>query len=153
MLVEEIARQTKILALNATVEAARAGEAGAGFAVVAQEVRKLAEESEKAAKNTVELISQSDMLITNGVELTKEAAKSLELISSSSDEIKDMAGRLSESVNIQEASLHAITSKIDEVSQVTGQNLKSAGNTESASIKLKTESGKLQELLGRFQFH
>lgn len=153
MLVEEIARQTKILALNATVEAARAGEAGAGFAVVAQEVRKLAEESEKAAKNTVELISQSDMLITNGVELTKEAAKSLELISSSSDEIKDMAGRLSESVNIQEASLHAITGKIDEVSQVTGQNLKSAGNTESASIKLKTESGKLQELLGRFQFH
>ncbi len=153
MLVEEIARQTKILALNATVEAARAGEAGAGFAVVAQEVRKLAEESEKAAKNTVELISQSDMLITNGVELTKEAAKSLELISSSSDEIKDMAGRLSESVNIQEASLHAITSKIDEVSQVTGQNLKSAGNTESASIKLKTESGKLQELLGKFQFH
>lgn len=153
MLVEEIARQTKILALNATVEAARAGEAGAGFAVVAQEVRKLAEESEKAAKNTVELISQSDMLITNGVELTKEAAKSLELISSSSDEIKDMAGRLSESVNIQEASLHAITSKIDEVSQVTGQNLKSAGNTENASIKLKTESGKLQELLGRFQFH
>lgn len=153
MLVEDIARQTKILALNATVEAARAGEAGAGFAVVAQEVRKLAEESEEAAKNTVELISQSDTLITNGVELTKEAARSLELISSSSDEVKDIAGRLSESVNIQESSLHAITGKINEVSQVTGQNLKSAEDTESASAELKEEAGKLQKLLGRFQFH
>lgn len=153
MLVEDIARQTKILALNATVEAARAGEAGAGFAVVAQEVRRLAEESEEAAKNTVELISQSDVLITNGVELTREAAKSLELISSSSDEVKDIAGRLSESVNIQEASLYAITGRINEVSSVTGQNLKSAGDTENASVKLKTESGKLQKLLGKFQFH
>ncbi len=153
LLVEDIARQTKILALNATVEAARAGEAGSGFAVVAQEVRKLAEESEEAAKNTTMLISQSGVLITRGVELTKEAAKSLELISSSSDEVTNIAGHLSEAVDIQESSLHEITGKIDEISTITEKNLQSAGNAESASAGLKMESEKLKELLNQFQFH
>lgn len=153
LLVEDISRQTKILALNATVEAARAGEAGAGFAVVAQEVRKLAEESEKAAQDTVGLISQSDGLIAKGVELTKEAAVSLELISSSSDEVTGIANRLSESVNIQEKSLHEITGKIKEVSSITEQNLDSASKAESASAGLKEEAGRLHKLLSKFQFH
>lgn len=153
LLVEDIARQTKILSLNATVEAARAGEAGSGFAVVAQEVRKLAEESEEAAQNTSMLIAQSGVLITKGVELTREAAKSLELISSSSEEVTNIAGRLSEAVDIQETSLHEITDKIDEISTITEQNLQSAENTEMASAGLKTESEKLKELLKKFKFH
>lgn len=153
LLVEDIARQTKILALNATVEAARAGEAGSGFAVVAQEVRKLAEESEEAAKNTTNLISQSGVLIARGVELTNETAKSLELISNSSDEVTNIAGHLSEAVAIQESSLHEITDKIDEISTITEKNLQSARNTEGVSTGLKTESEKLKELLNKFQFH
>lgn len=153
LLVEDIARQTKILSLNATVEAARAGDAGSGFAVVAQEVRKLAEESEEAAKNTSMLISQSGVLITKGVELTREAAKSLELISSSSEEVKNIAGRLSKAVYTQETSLHEITDKIDEISTITEQNLQSAENTERVSAGLKTESEKLKELLKKFKFH
>lgn len=153
LLVEDIARQTKILSLNATVEAARAGEAGSGFAVVAQEVRKLAEESEEAAKNTTELISESGVLITRGVELTKETAKLLELISNSSDEVTNIAGRLSEAVAVQESSLHEITDKIDEISAITDKNLQSAESTESASAGLKTESEKLKELLRKFKFH
>lgn len=153
LLVEDIARQTKILALNATVEAARAGEAGSGFAVVAQEVRKLAEESEEAAKNTTNLISQSGVLIARGVELTNETAKSLELISNSSDEVTNIAGHLSKAVAIQESSLHEITDKIDEISTITEKNLQSARNTEGVSTGLKTESEKLKELLNKFQFH
>lgn len=153
LLVEDIARQTKILALNATVEAARAGEAGSGFAVVAQEVRKLAEESEEAAKNTTNLISQSGVLIARGVELTNETAKSLELISNSSDEVTNIAGHLSKAVAIQESSLYEITDKIDEISTITEKNLQSARNTEGVSTGLKTESEKLKELLNKFQFH
>ncbi len=87
------------------------------------------------------------------MELTREAAKSLELISSSSEEVTNIAGRLSEAVDIQETSLHEITDKIDEISTITEQNLQSAENTERASAGLKTESEKLKELLKKFKFH
>lgn len=93
------------------------------------------------------------MLITKGVELTSEAAKSLELISSSSEEVTNIAGRLSEAVDTQESSLHEITDKIDEISAITEQNLQAASNAERVSAGLKTESEKLKELLQKFQFH
>lgn len=151
--IEDISQQTKVLALNATVEAARAGEAGAGFAVVAQEVRKLAEESGEEAKNTVEMISQAGILIRKGVELTEETARALEEISKSSDEVTRIAGNLAEAVDIQEASLNEITGKMDELSAITALNLQCAQNTESASAGLKSESFKLQGLLSRFRLH
>lgn len=151
--IEGISQQTKVLALNATVEAARAGEAGAGFAVVAQEVRKLAEESEEEAKNTVSMVEQAGVLIRRGAELTEETAMALEEISKSSDEVTRIAGCLAEAVDIQEASLNEITGKMDELSAITALNLQCAQNTESASAGLKSESLKLQKLLSRFRFH
>lgn len=151
--IEGISQQTKVLALNATVEAARAGEAGAGFAVVAQEVRKLAEKSEEEAKNTVSMIAQAGVLIRRGAELTEETAIALEEISKSSDEVTRIAGCLAEAVDVQEASLNEITGKIDELSAITALNLQCAQNTESASAGLKSESLKLQKLLSRFWFH
>ena len=151
--IEGISQQTKVLALNATVEAARAGEAGAGFAVVAQEVRKLAEKSEEEAKNTVSMIAQAGVLIRRGAELTEETAIALEEISKSSDEVTRIAGCLAEAVDVQEASLNEITGKIDELSAITALNLQCAQNTESASAGLKSESLKLQKLLSRFRFH
>ncbi len=152
-LMEEIAKQTNILALNASVEAARAGEAGKGFAVVAQEVRNLAEQSGSAAKNTVTMIETAIGLIRQAVKLTAETSESLEEISKSSDAVTEIAGCLSQTVNIQENSLLEITGRIEDMSEITKQNEQCAERAAEASIELKAESEKLNRLLDSFQFH
>lgn len=86
--IEEIAFQTNLLALNAAVEAARAGEAGAGFAVVAEEVRNLAMRCSEAAQNTSALIVESQEFAENGVNMGETVAEILDQIT---DSISDVA--------------------------------------------------------------
>ncbi len=152
-LIEDIAKQTNILSLNAAVEAARAGEAGKGFAIFAEEIRTLAEQSETAAKNTGDMIKTSSEMIAHGVILTTETAQALGKISKSSDAVTEITERLSETVNVQEASLHEISGKIEDMAQITDRNQQCAENTADASLKLRQESDKLKEVLERFQFH
>lgn len=152
-LIEGISQQTNILALNASVEAARAGDAGKGFAVVADEVRNLAGQSSEAAKSTVQMIETASALIKQGVRLTAETSQSLADISKGSDAVTEIAGRLSETVDIQETSLQEITDRIGDISAITQQNLQCAENTADASVELEMESEKLKELLEKFQFH
>lgn len=152
-LIESISRQTNILALNAAVEASRAGEAGKGFAVVAEEVRTLAGQSSDAAKSTVEMIETACELTKLGMSLAVQTSESLEAISKGSDAVTDIACRLSETVDIQETSLHKITDRIDDISIITEQNLQCAEKASDASLDLKMESDTLKELLSKFQFH
>lgn len=152
-LIEGISQQTNILALNASVEAARAGEAGRGFAVVADEVRNLAGQSSEAAKSTVDMIETASALIKHGAKLTMETSDYLEEISRGSDAVTEIADRLSETVQIQEASLRQITERMEDISAVTEENLQCAENTADASVELGKESEKLDELLEKFQFH
>ena len=100
-LLEDIAQQTNILALNASVEASRAGEMGKGFAVVASEVRNLAAQSTESAHHVSEVISNSQYAIQNGMEYAKQAAESFGDIGDISNEISEITKRLGEAVGVQ----------------------------------------------------
>ena len=92
--IDEIAFQTNLLALNAAVEAARAGEAGAGFAVVAEEVRNLAMRAAEAAQNTAVLIEATVSKIKEGSEVVGRTAQAFAQVSDSTTKVKDLVGEI-----------------------------------------------------------
>ena len=120
--IDEIARQTNLLALNAAVEAARAGEAGRGFAVVASEVRSLAQRSAQAAKDIKELITNSNGLVKEGVNLVNRAGQSLSEIMASIKEVSAIVSGIAEASAEQATSIGQVNKSLVEMDEVTQQN-------------------------------
>lgn len=149
-LIEDIAFQTNILALNASIEAARAGAAGKGFAVVADEVRNLSAKSSDAAKSTSTIINQSYERIQSGVALADAAAESLSEISKVSGSIAVITDKLVQTVDTQKQSLDEIGVKIEDISTVTNQNLMGAEKVAAASNGLSEEAGCLRQVMDQF---
>ncbi|HRW35295.1 MAG TPA: methyl-accepting chemotaxis protein, partial [Thermotogota bacterium] len=92
--IDDIAFQTNLLSLNAAVEAARAGEAGAGFAVVAEEVRNLAQRSAKAAQDTTEIIEKNVQLSESGVNVAQKVQEALQEINTQSNELSKLIDQI-----------------------------------------------------------
>jgi methyl-accepting chemotaxis protein len=163
--IDDIADQTNLLALNAAIEAARAGEQGRGFAVVADEVRKLAERTTKATKEIAGMIKkiQADTAgavrsmeegtqkVEEGIRLADRAGVSLEEIVAVSQKVTDMMTQIAAASEQQSSASEEISKNVGAISTVTSQTATGTQQIARAAEDLNRMTEKLQELVQRFK--
>ncbi len=163
--INDIADQTNLLALNAAIEAARAGEHGRGFAVVADEVRKLAERTTGATKeiaasiqmiqtetgDAVEQMAAGTQGVSDGVTLARQAINALEAIVSGTRSVADLIQSIAAAAEQQSTTAQQIGRGVEQIAEVSAHSSGGVQQMAMAASQLSVKAEHLQELVGRFQ--
>ena len=149
--IDEIAFQTNILALNAAVEAARAGEAGAGFAVVAEEVRALAQRSAQAAKETAGKIEHSVGRSEHGVQISTQVAAHFAQIVGKARRVDELVAEIATASHEQNLGIGQVTGAVAHMDKVTQSNAAGAEESASAAEELNAQAEMMRESVRHLQ--
>jgi methyl-accepting chemotaxis protein len=149
--IDEIAFQTNILALNAAVEAARAGEAGMGFAVVAGEVRSLAQRSAQAARDTAAMIESAIARAAQGVEINAKVGSTLADIVTKARQVDELVAEIATASKEQSQGISQLNTAVSQMDKVTQHNAANAEESAAAAQELNAQSQVLRKAVAELQ--
>ncbi len=163
--VEDLAAQSNLLAVNAAIEAAKAGEHGKGFGVVAQEVKRLAEQSRQATTQVRTILSDIQKATTAAVMATEQGGKAVEAgekqTGAAGESIQALAGSLTEAAQVaiqiattgrqQLAGMDQVATAMESIKQATSQNVASAKQLETAAGNLNNLGARLKQMVDKYK--